>query len=579
MPVRRFSRNLIIRPDSLATADGANINGPSVISAPDWLPNRLGRFYLYFAHHHGDYIRLAYADTLDGPWRIHNPGTLKLADAVGCYDHIASPDVHVDHNRQEIRMYFHGFARGDGRQLSFLATSSDGLNFVARRSPIASSYLRALPWRDCWLGMAKSGLMYTSRTGLADFQLLRQPAFSVSDPTANVSGKVRHVALRIVGDDLQVYFTCIGHKPERIFRAHVDLREHPDGWRVRDAELVLAPETPWEGADEPLTRSKAGASVARENALRDPAIFEHEDQIYLLYSVAGESGIAIADITAFDQSSERPTTGGPVVVGHPPEPDQAEPPVIARADAVGDQAASLQTQLNWLSQPGNLETRLRDLDKDRRLNRVFVMGCGRSGTWLLAGVMTTFRDVTVVYRELSVEHFGLLSTDSAGLVLKRAWDSYLRIREIPERIGIAYIVRHPYDVLTSHNPATGRAYHVMPDQWLGETLALQYLVANKRNNTKIIRYEDLVSNPDDAQKGLGSFFHLQIGSSMNDITETFKPPARTAAAMHGVRPIDRQSVDRHKSSPIHRDYIRAIRPRLGRTLDWVAQTFDYDLSL
>jgi hypothetical protein len=253
--------------------------------------------------------------------------------------------------------------------------------------------------------------------------------------------------------------------------------------------------------------------------------------------------------------------------------------VIARAGDAGDQAASLQAQLNWLSKPGNLESRLRDMDKDRRLNRVFVMGCGRSGTWLLAGVMTTFSDVTVVYRELSVEHFGLLSTDSAGLVLKRAWDSYMRIEEIPERIGIAYIVRHPYDVLTSHNPATGRIYHVMPDQWLGEALALQYLLASKRKNTAIIRYEDLVLKPDAAQENLGSFFHMQIGSSVSDIAETFKPPAETAAAMHGVRPIDGQSVDRHKSSPMHRDYLRAIRPRLGRSLDWVAQAFDYDLSL
>jgi hypothetical protein len=254
---------------------------------------------------------------------------------------------------------------------------------------------------------------------------------------------------------------------------------------------------------------------------------------------------------------------------------------MAKAGAVenNDQAAFLQTQLNWLSQPGNLESRLRELDTDRRLTRVFVMGCGRSGTWLLAGVMTTFRDVTVVYRELGVEHFGLLSPDCAALVLKRAWDSYKRIGDIPERIGIAYIVRHPYDVLISHNPATDRAYHVTPDRWVGEALALQRLVDKKRSNTKIIRYEDLVTDPDAAQESLGSFFDLQTGSSVSNITVTFKPPAKTAAAMHGVRPIDRQSVDRHKSRPVHRDYIREIRPRLGRTLDWVAEAFDYDLSL
>ncbi len=487
-----ISRKLIVRPDSLGATDGANINGPSLILAPDWLPNRLGRFYLYFAHHHGDYIRLAFADALDGPWRVHEPGTLKLSDSIGCYGHIASPDVHVDHGRKKIVMYFHGFARGGNRQLSFLATSGDGLNFVAGRSPIANSYLRALPWKDRWLGMASGGDMYVSRTGLEAFELVRQPPFVFSDPAV----KVRHVALRVVGDDLQVYFTCVGDKPERILRAHLDLREPPGRWQVREAALVLAPETAWEGADEPLARSRVGPAAARENALRDPAIFEHEDRVYLLYAVAGEAGIAIADITGLDQGSERLAAEAPIVVSLSSEPDPARPAASAQASAPGhaDEAASYRAQLNWLSQPANLESRLRALDRDRPLNRVFVMGCGRSGTWLLAGVMTTFRDTTVVYRELSVEHFGLIKPESSALVLKRAWDSYTRIEAIPERIGIAYIVRHPYDVLTSHNPATDRVYHVLPHVWLGEMLALQYLFDTKRPNTKIIRYEDLVSS-------------------------------------------------------------------------------------
>ena len=39
---------------------GGNINGPSIIEVPEWISNPLGRYYLYFAHHNGEYIRLAY---------------------------------------------------------------------------------------------------------------------------------------------------------------------------------------------------------------------------------------------------------------------------------------------------------------------------------------------------------------------------------------------------------------------------------------------------------------------------------------------------------------------------------------
>src|ERR1700760_4153419 len=60
---------------------GVNIQGPSLIRVPDWVEGRLGAYYLYFADHKGSYIRLAYADALTGPWRVHPPGSLHLAQS------------------------------------------------------------------------------------------------------------------------------------------------------------------------------------------------------------------------------------------------------------------------------------------------------------------------------------------------------------------------------------------------------------------------------------------------------------------------------------------------------------------
>ena len=135
--VARLPDNPIIRPH-MDDRMGHNVQGPSLIKVPDWLPNPLGRYYLYFADHKGDYIRLAYADELSGPWHMHAPGSLTLADShfltepaavpadvdptderwatavregvptpidSGTKPHIASPDVHVRHDRQEIVMY------------------------------------------------------------------------------------------------------------------------------------------------------------------------------------------------------------------------------------------------------------------------------------------------------------------------------------------------------------------------------------------------------------------------------------------------------------------------------------------
>ena len=49
------------RPTRLADDEGdTNINGPSLIRVPEWINDPLGTYSLYFAHHKGDPIRLAY---------------------------------------------------------------------------------------------------------------------------------------------------------------------------------------------------------------------------------------------------------------------------------------------------------------------------------------------------------------------------------------------------------------------------------------------------------------------------------------------------------------------------------------
>src|SRR5687767_12344715 len=59
----RFPTNPLITTRTSASL-GDNINGPTVIRVPAWVKQPLSRYYMYFAHHMGHYIRLAYADAL-----------------------------------------------------------------------------------------------------------------------------------------------------------------------------------------------------------------------------------------------------------------------------------------------------------------------------------------------------------------------------------------------------------------------------------------------------------------------------------------------------------------------------------
>lgn len=284
----RHSNNPLITPASSPTI-GNNINGPSVIRVPEWLPNPLGRYYMYFAHHNGKYIRLAYSNSLDGPWTIYEPGTLKLSQARRFKRHIASPDVHVDHDNHQIRMYFHGVARGGRSQWTGMAFSTDGLYFKALFRALGKYYFRVFEWGGAYYALCKSW-----NSGVAE--LLRSAdGVSRFEFGKTLLPGMRHCAVTVDGDELLVFFTRVGDAPERILLSRINLTGDWKDWVASEPEEVLRPELPYEGADLEIEASLSGAT-GRTHALRDPCIFEEEGDRHLFYSIAGEQGIAMASI-------------------------------------------------------------------------------------------------------------------------------------------------------------------------------------------------------------------------------------------------------------------------------------------
>ena len=332
MRVRRLVDGPIISPASHPSI-GVNIQGPSAIRVPDWVGGRLGAYYLYFADHKGSYIRLAYADDPTGPWTVHPPGSLHLEQSgfpteppavspeqLAVFEarykargmpishdilseittpHIASPDVHVDpahgdpaHGdpaRRRIVMYFHGLD-DVGTQVTRVAVSRDGIDFIAEPQILGRSYMRVFAHDGMVYAMAMPGIFYRSRDGFRDFEI---------GPTL-FNPHMRHAALLKRGNDLWVFWTQVGDAPERILLSRIDLSGEWSGWRASEPVEVLRPEFPWEGADAPLVPSIRSTAYGHVNQLRDPAILEDAGRVYLFYAVAGESGIALAEILLDD---------------------------------------------------------------------------------------------------------------------------------------------------------------------------------------------------------------------------------------------------------------------------------------
>ncbi len=318
----RFAENPLLTVNS-SPSIGDNINGPAVIRVPDWVKRPLGRYYMYFAHHKGQYIRLAYADSILGPWRIYEPGVLKVSETAfyrpqpdpdpapsGVYTHIASPDIHVDQSGKRIVMWFHGLwtegqrwpaplpearawlSRNGYAQYTQAAVSTDGIHFEPQPPITKDPYLRVFPYNGEFFGIARLGHLLHSKDLLSGFEIGGDPFGG-----GPYAGRVRHVALLKRENQVEVFLTAIGEAPESVLHTTIALDKDWKQWKATTYEQILTPQASYECPTLPEERSEVGEIYGPAKQLRDPAVFEEGGKVYLFYTVCGEQGIAGAEVT------------------------------------------------------------------------------------------------------------------------------------------------------------------------------------------------------------------------------------------------------------------------------------------
>jgi hypothetical protein len=270
----------------------------------------LGKYYLYFSHHQGKYIRLAYADQVTGPWKIYKPGVFqntesvfgngpdKEMDLLGMKEiwvaHVASPDVVVDNKNKTFTLYYHGLGpKMEGCHCTSMVTSKDGLHFtpIENAEVVKESYFREFQYGGYHYFVGRLGKLFRSVNGMNGFEAGPNPFEALNKVAA-----LRHPAVLLRHDTLLVFYSRMGDTPERIMVSKIALNNDWNTWKVMDTLTVLKPETDYEGANIELKTSKPGNATARMHEVRDPGIFVDDDKVYLLYSIQGESGLAIAEL-------------------------------------------------------------------------------------------------------------------------------------------------------------------------------------------------------------------------------------------------------------------------------------------
>ncbi len=321
--------------------DGNNINGPSMVRIPNFIatrnrPDRNARYYLYFAHHAGSYIRMAYSRDAFGPFTLYradasvgsrgvmdnNNTNINIDEGISLRrNHIASPDVHVDEANSRFIMYFHhgGPYRINGQdnnsQNSFVNTSNDGLNF--RRGDIepvrlGGSYFKVFTNRNTLYAVNNDGgpvrapsfnnpwsppSGYYNGNSLASLWPGRSNGNLLRAAVPEADRRVRHSGVLTEGNNLRLFYSIRGDSPERIFVSNINLTSNFNNWTVSiPGTEVLRAVGGWEEGQRTPSPS-VGGPATNVNQLRDPDVFQDDDgSLYLYYSGAGEEGLGVAAI-------------------------------------------------------------------------------------------------------------------------------------------------------------------------------------------------------------------------------------------------------------------------------------------
>jgi hypothetical protein len=256
----------------------------------------------------------------------------------------------------------------------------------------------------------------------------------------------------------------------------------------------------------------------------------------MLYAVAGESGIALAEIVASEGKSSA---------------------CLRPLAMVGRRARWLLWRLRRMVPhlPG----------ANASANKVFIAGCARSGTTLSVSLMTCFEDTFVHSGEAPYQFLMQLDRPERNHVVKRTWVSHADLDDLPVSVGLVYCVRHPFDVLTSSHPETVhvRRFHVTMERWEAEYDGLIRLrQAQPQRVISYLRYEDLVDNPDIAQARIAGLFGLVP-------TKLFSRDANN--------PIRKTSLRKWERNEEFRAYLESLPRRFLDRVEAFCREFGYEM--
>jgi hypothetical protein len=201
---------------------------------------------------------------------------------------------------------------------------------------------------------------------------------------------------------------------------------------------------------------------------------------------------------------------------------------------------------------------------------IYIQGCARSGNTLIRELCgTAFHGVELVKltkdtAECSLAHLVELLRQPGGgasvRVASRNYENSLAmdrelLRANPD-VKVLWMLRDPRDILTSIHANQPDKYYVTPDRLI-KSLQL-YKQFAEEPQVLAVRYEELVGGPDAMQAKISQFCHLAESRKFVEAYKFFPRFHENVRAMHSIRPIDTNSVQKWRSNPAHQKHLQEI---------------------
>ena len=297
-PANLTKRLGLVLPRKWDPGSEENINGPTLVEFECPLFPKLRLYLMYFGHHKGKYIRVAWAFSPTGPFRrVPLVRPLLLRDRFGeRKGHVASPEVRTVGGKRY--MFAHSPSRHfrPGKQITYMSRLRLGV-VCSRPKPIdLPSYARFFSLNGDMHAITNGADVFKlDSNSLETRQLDVDKSRLLVPESQDVIERVRHPQILAWLGHTLCFYTRVGDAPERVFVSLLEAK-NPEEIMFSTPIELLRPREDYEGAHHNIEPSKSGISRRPENALRDPFVGEFGGQHFLYYSTAGEKGIACAEL-------------------------------------------------------------------------------------------------------------------------------------------------------------------------------------------------------------------------------------------------------------------------------------------